>query len=191
VPAGDLDVVDEQPEELLFLAVVEVVDDGADAGGEVLDTAAELVAFGEFGALGGEAGPLAGDLALAGGDGGGAALELGHVDQAGLVEVDQAVALGAGGVELAVQAGELGGEQFVVGDGRVEGDGLIRSTPPMVALATSVSSRMSKVSTLFFVAQMTQITAQRPRPPDARPVQSIGKTVTRDQLALRLHLRGI
>ncbi len=33
--------------------------------------------------------------------------------------------LGAGGVELAVQPGELGGEQFVVGGGCADGDGLL------------------------------------------------------------------
>ena len=40
LPAGDLDVFDEQPQQLLPLGVVELVDDGADACGEVLDTLA-------------------------------------------------------------------------------------------------------------------------------------------------------
>jgi hypothetical protein len=40
VPAGDLDVFDEQPQQLLPLGVVELVDDGADACGEVLGTLA-------------------------------------------------------------------------------------------------------------------------------------------------------
>jgi hypothetical protein len=110
VPAGDLNVFDEKPEQLLFLGVVKVVDDGADAGGEVLDAAADLVVFGEVGALGGEAVAFCGEVFLPGGDGGGAALELGHVDQAGLVEVDQPVVFGAGCVELSVQPGEFGGE---------------------------------------------------------------------------------
>ena len=125
VPAGDLDVVDEQPEQLLFPGVVEVVDDGADAGGEVLDAAAELVVLGKAGALGRESVAFGGEVFLPGGDGGGAALEFGHVDQAGLVEVDQAVVLGAGGVQLSAQPGELGGEQLVVGGGGVHGDGLL------------------------------------------------------------------
>jgi hypothetical protein len=56
-------------------------------------------------------------VALACGDRGGAALQGGHADQRGLVEVDQPVVLAAGGLEPAVQAGELGGEQLVVGDG--------------------------------------------------------------------------
>jgi hypothetical protein len=39
---------------------------------------------------------------------GGAALQLGQLDEAGLVEVDEAAAFGVGGVELAVQAGHIG-----------------------------------------------------------------------------------
>jgi hypothetical protein len=74
VPAGDLDVFYDQPEQLLFLGWVEVVDDGADAGGEVLDAAAELVAFGKVGSLGGEVAAFGGEFFLAGVDGGGAAL---------------------------------------------------------------------------------------------------------------------
>jgi hypothetical protein len=85
--------------------VVELVDDRADAAGEVLDAVAEPVAAGEVGALGGEAGALVLGLTLACGDRGGAALQCGHVDQPGLVEVDQPVVLAAGGLEPAVQAG--------------------------------------------------------------------------------------
>jgi hypothetical protein len=44
-------------------------------------------------------------VALACGDRGGAVLQFGHVDEPGLVEVDQPVVLAAGGVELAVEAG--------------------------------------------------------------------------------------
>ncbi len=130
MPAGDLDVFDEQAEQLLLLEVVKVVDHGADSGGEVLDAAAELVVFGKAGVLGGEAVALSGEVFLPVGDGGGAALELGHVDQAGLVEVEQAVVLGAGGVELAVQPGKFGGEQLVVGDGGVHGDGPLARQGP-------------------------------------------------------------
>jgi hypothetical protein len=66
---------------------------------------AEPVAAGEVGALAGEAGAFMLEFVLAGGDRGGAALQFGHVDQAGLVEVDEPAVLAAGGVELAVQAG--------------------------------------------------------------------------------------
>jgi hypothetical protein len=51
VPAGDSDVFDEQAQQLLFLGVVEGVDDGVDAGGEVVHAAAELVVTGECGSF--------------------------------------------------------------------------------------------------------------------------------------------
>ena len=86
------------------------------AAGEVADAAAELVVAGERCALRGEAGPRCAELVAAVLDVGGAALQLGQLDEAGLVEVDEAAAFGVGGVELAVQAGQFGGEQFVVGD---------------------------------------------------------------------------
>jgi hypothetical protein len=76
-----------------------------DAGGEAFDAVAEPVAAGEVGALGGEAGALVLEFALPGGDRSGAALQFGHVDQAGLVEVDEPAVLAAGGLEFAVQAG--------------------------------------------------------------------------------------
>src|SRR5262245_66104219 len=57
-------------------------------------------------------------------DVGGAALHLGQVDQPGLVEVDEAAPFGGGVVQMAVQAGEFGGEQFVVGGGCVGSHGL-------------------------------------------------------------------
>jgi hypothetical protein len=85
VPAGDADLVDEQPQELLLLHGVELVDDAADPFGEVVHAAAQLVAAGQGGALFGEAGPLCLQVAVAGGDLGGAALQLGQLDQPGLV----------------------------------------------------------------------------------------------------------
>jgi hypothetical protein len=61
------------------------------------------------------------------GDRGGAALQPGHVDQPGLVEVDQPVVLAVGSFEFAVEAGQFGGEQLIVGDGSVDCDGLLAS----------------------------------------------------------------
>jgi hypothetical protein len=58
MPASDLDVFDEQLQQFLALGGVELVDDGADAGCEVLDAVAEPVAAGEVGPVGGEAGAL-------------------------------------------------------------------------------------------------------------------------------------
>ena len=112
MPAGDADFLDEQPQELLFLDGVEVVDDAADPFGEVVDAAVDLVAAGQGGALVGEAGSFGLELAVAGGDVGGPPLQLSQLDQPGLVEVDQAALLGVGGVDFAVQAGEFGGEQL-------------------------------------------------------------------------------
>ena len=109
----------------LLLGGVELVDDGVDAGGEVVDAAAEPVVAGEVGSLVGEAGSLVLQFALPGGDCGGAALQFGDVDQPGLVEVDEAAPFAVGGLDFAVQAGQFGGEQFVVGGRGVHGDGLL------------------------------------------------------------------
>jgi hypothetical protein len=54
VPAGDVDVVDDEAEQGLFLVEVEGVDHVQDAGGEVADAAAELVVAGQLLALRGE-----------------------------------------------------------------------------------------------------------------------------------------
>ena len=102
VPAGDADVFDEQAQQLLFLGVVEGVDDGVDAGSEVVHAAAELVVAGERGSFAGEAGSLVLQLFSAGRDFGGAALQFGEFDEPALVEVDEAAPFGIGGVDLAV-----------------------------------------------------------------------------------------
>ena len=121
MPAGDADVFDEQAQQLLFLGVVEGVDDGVDAGGEVVHAAAELVVTGERGSFVGEAGSLVLQLFSAGGDFGGAALHFGEFDEPALVEVDEAAPFGVGGLDLAVQPGQFGGQEFVVGDRGVSG----------------------------------------------------------------------
>jgi hypothetical protein len=51
-------------------------------------------------------------------------LQLGQLEDPGLVEVDEAAAFGVGGLELAVQAGQLGAEQLVVGGGGAHGERL-------------------------------------------------------------------
>ena len=49
MPAGDLDVLDEQPQQCLALGVVERADDRADAAGEVLDAGLFYVSWwGQF-----------------------------------------------------------------------------------------------------------------------------------------------
>ena len=124
MPAGDLDVFDKQAQQLLFLGVVEGVDDGVDAGGEVMHAAAELVVTGELGSFIGETGSLVLQFLSTCCDFGGAALHFGKFDEPALVEVDEATPFGIGGVDLAVQPAQFGGEQFVVGDGSCQGNGL-------------------------------------------------------------------
>jgi hypothetical protein len=102
VPAGDPDVFDEQAQQLLFLGVVEGVDDSMDAGGGVMHTGSELVVASERRSFVGEAGSLVLQLFSAGGDFGGAALHFGELDKPALVEVDEAAPFGVGGVDLAV-----------------------------------------------------------------------------------------
>ena len=127
MPSGDADFLDEQPQELLFLGGVELVDHATDLLGEVVDSAVDLVAAGQGRALFGEAGSFGLELALAGGNVGGPALQLSQLDQPDLVEVDQPTLLCAGGVDFAVQASEFGGEQLVVRDRRGEGNGVFPS----------------------------------------------------------------
>ena len=52
-------------------------------------------------------------------------MQFGQVDEPGLVEVGEPASFGCGGVDLAVEAGEFGGEQFVVGDRGGDRDGLL------------------------------------------------------------------
>src|SRR5271166_5832527 len=89
LPAGDVDVFDEQPEQVLPLRPVELVYHFADLAGEVGAAAAEQVPVGQGGALGGEGVTFCLEVAQAAGDFGGAAVQLGHVDEGGLVEVGE------------------------------------------------------------------------------------------------------
>ena len=124
MPAGDVDLFDDEAEQGLFLVEVEGVDHGQNPGGEVPDAVAELVVAGQFLALGGEGVAALVQVVVAVLDLGGTALQLGQLDEAGLVGVDEAAAFGIDGVELAVQTGHLGGEQFVVGGGGAHGERL-------------------------------------------------------------------
>lgn len=109
---------------MLFLGVVEGVDDGVDAGGEVVHAAAQLVVTGECGSFVGEAGSLVLQLFSTGGHFGGAALHFREFDEPALVEVDEAAPFGVGGVDLAVQPGQFSDQEFVIGDRRVQRDRL-------------------------------------------------------------------
>src|SRR5512142_3087309 len=81
---------------------------------EAVDSAPQLVVTRQVLALGTEAVLALGQLAAAMVDLADAALQLGEFEQPGLIEVDQTASFGAGGLELAVEPAELGGEQLVV-----------------------------------------------------------------------------
>jgi hypothetical protein len=115
---------------LLFLGVIKGVDDGVDAGDEVVlgpapmapglpptqhHAGSELIVAGEGGAFVSESGSIVLQLSSARGDLGGAALHFRHFDEPARVEVDEAAPLGVGGIGLAVESGQFGGEEFVVG----------------------------------------------------------------------------
>jgi len=68
----------------VVVGVVQLVDHGADAVGEVGDASSHRVASREFGSLGGERGAFGGQLVMPVGDVTGGALQFGHVDHAGL-----------------------------------------------------------------------------------------------------------
>jgi hypothetical protein len=93
--------------------------------GESGDAVADLVVAGQFLALGGEGVAALLEVSSAGVGVGGAALQFGQVDQCGLVEVDQAASFDFDAVQASVEAGQFGGEEFVVGDGGVRGHGLL------------------------------------------------------------------
>ena len=124
MPACYADVFDEQAQQLLFLGVIEGVDDSVDVGGEVVHAGSELIVAGEGGAFVGESGSLVLQFFSACGDFGGAALHFGEFDEPALVEVDEAAPFGVGGVDLAVQPGQFGGEEFVIWGGSCQLDGL-------------------------------------------------------------------
>jgi hypothetical protein len=93
-----------------------VVQAGECPGGEGLDALVEAVVRGELGSLGGQGLALAFEVPAAGLELGGPAGQLGGFDHPGLVEVGQAAALGLRSLGTAVQAGQLGREQLVIGD---------------------------------------------------------------------------
>jgi transposase len=115
VEAAYADFLDDETEELLAAFEVESVDGGGDGGGKGGDALAELVVGGERGPLFGECLSLLGDLGAPSVEFTGPAFHFGQVDEPALVEVGEAAAFGVGAVELAVEAGQFGAEQFVVG----------------------------------------------------------------------------
>lgn len=94
----------------MLLHVVELVDDGSDATGEVVHPVSQLIASRQRGAVLGEGCSFLVEFALSTGDLVGAPLHIGEFDEAALVEVDESSAFGGRGVEFAVEPGEFGGE---------------------------------------------------------------------------------
>jgi len=77
VPAGDVDLFDDEAEQGLFLVEVERVDHAKNPAGEVTDAVAQLVVAGELLALRGERVAVLLQVAVAVLDVGGAALQVG------------------------------------------------------------------------------------------------------------------
>jgi hypothetical protein len=125
LPTGDADLLDEQAEQGLFLLEVEAVVAGADAFSEVVDAYPHLVVAGQFLALAGQGSAALGETSATVLDFGVAPLELGQVDQSGLVEVEEPAVLGVGGVLSSGKPRELCLEQFVVGCRCQGGDGAL------------------------------------------------------------------
>src|SRR6266487_3724465 len=125
LPAGDVDVFDQQAQQLLSLWAVELVYYLADLLREVGDAAAEQVPAGECGALGGEGVAFGLQVALPGGDFAGAAVQFGQVGAqrvvvAAVVAVPGAVAaahLVAVGADIADPASDQALEQPFAGFG--------------------------------------------------------------------------
>jgi len=114
LPAVHADLLDGQAQQSLTLVEVERVDPVGGLLGEVGDPLAQAVADGELVSLGGQFGLLGLKLPAAGVDLGCPAVELFHVDVAGLVEVGDPAAFGGGFLDAAGEARELGVEDFVV-----------------------------------------------------------------------------
>jgi hypothetical protein len=123
LPTGDSDLLDDEAQQTLTLVEVELIEAGGDACGEVAYTPPELIVAGQFPVtglelvlLGLQTRPAAGDLA-------GSALQVGEGDEPGLVEVAEASALLVDLLDLSGEAGELGVEDLVFGDGVTPGEG--------------------------------------------------------------------
>ena len=121
LPAGNANVFHDEAHEALAIGEVEIVDAGADAGGEVAHPGSKSIVGGELGSLADQLGALCSKPVLAGFEFFCPAGELGEFDETGLVAVHEPASLAANGVELAVETGELAGQQVVVGSGFTAG----------------------------------------------------------------------
>jgi hypothetical protein len=117
LPAGDPDLFDDEAHETLTLPEVELVEAVGYACGEVAYTPAELVGTGQLLVTGVQLVLLGLQTSPAGNGLVGSALEVGEGDQPGLVEVAEASPFGVDRFDLPGEAGELGVEDLVFGDG--------------------------------------------------------------------------
>jgi len=111
----DADVFEHEAQQLLAAVEVEGVDAVQRALGEVGDAQVQAVAGGELALAGGEGLVFLLQAVSADVDLVAASFHLGVVDHAGLVEVSDPPSFGAGVLESALQAGQLGAEQLVGG----------------------------------------------------------------------------
>jgi len=91
LPAGHADLLDDQAEQPLAAVEVERVDAGAGLGGEVADALAQAVVLGQRGSLTGQRRLLGAEPALAGLHLGHPTLELGQLQEPGLLDLPAAV----------------------------------------------------------------------------------------------------
>ena len=99
LPTGNTDFLDHQPQQALALFEFESVDALPDALGESGEPAPQTVGAPELAALGGERLSLSLELSTACGKLALAALQFGEVDEAELIEVDEASTLQIGLLE--------------------------------------------------------------------------------------------
>ncbi len=121
LPALDPHVFQDQAQQLLAALEVQPVQARQRPRGEGLDALAEAVVLGQLGPLCNQRLALVVDASATGVKLGGPAGHVGGPDHPGLVEVGQTAPLGLRGLGAAIQAGQLGREQLVVGDGCLRG----------------------------------------------------------------------
>ena len=122
LPAGDPYTLDDESKKLLALREAQIVDAGSGSPSEVGDALTKAVVGGELAALEHESIALSSEHGVAGVDVAGSALHLVELEQASLVEISEATSFALVGLELALEAGELGTEKLVVWDGRLGSD---------------------------------------------------------------------
>jgi hypothetical protein len=115
MPPADEDLLDDETHESLSTLEVKSVDPAGNPLCEASDSPAQRVVDREIVSLANKSIALFRKAASPGIDLTGTSLQVGQFDEAGLVEVSKTTTLCSGRLELALEAGELRGEQLVVG----------------------------------------------------------------------------